>query len=187
MRVAVRAGSLKPAVCSFRPSERTHTNPSERRTLPFLPRSRATNPAERRRMRPSGLTASTPSEASFAGGRGERTRGTANVRFFVAGTAAMVLVTAPSGPDRPRPQPSRPCAHADCTEPAWLSLSETRGCPAPGGQQCSDTLPDETRGLLDPGKHTVGRVLSVSRFALTSTSRSWSTPTQLGNRLSSTW
>jgi hypothetical protein len=186
MRVAVRAGSLKPAVCSFRPSERTHTNPRERRTLPFLPRSRATNPAERRRMRPSGLTASTPSEASFAGGRGERTRGTANVRFFVAGTAAMVLVTAPSGPDRPRPQPSRPCAHADCTEPAWLSLSETRGCPRPADSSVQ-TRSQTRRAVCWIPANTVGRVLSISRFALTSTSRSWSTPTQLGNRLSSTW
>jgi hypothetical protein len=40
----VRARSLKPAVCSaFLPSERTGANPSERRTLPSLPRSQAPN------------------------------------------------------------------------------------------------------------------------------------------------
>jgi hypothetical protein len=42
---AVRARSLKPAVCrGFHASERTRPNPSERRTLPSLPRSQAPNP-----------------------------------------------------------------------------------------------------------------------------------------------
>jgi hypothetical protein len=49
--------------------------------------------------------------------------------------------------------PAEGPAHVD--SPAlspWLSLSETRDCPAPGGQHCSNTLPDETRDLLDPIK-----------------------------------
>ncbi len=38
----VRAGALKPPVCrAFPPTERTRANPSERRTLPSLPQSRA--------------------------------------------------------------------------------------------------------------------------------------------------
>src|ERR671935_1150160 len=42
----VRASSLKRAVCRrFRTIERTRVNPSERRTLPFLPRNQAPDSA----------------------------------------------------------------------------------------------------------------------------------------------
>ena len=63
----VRARSLKTAVCSdSRPHQRTRANPSERRTLPFLPRIQALNSGSvsltetrrrfRRRRRPERLT-----------------------------------------------------------------------------------------------------------------------------------
>ncbi len=65
----------------------------------------------------------------------------------------------------------------------WLRLLRTGSGTGPGTR--SDPLRDQVSRLLPP-PNTIGRVLKVNRFPLSSASRSWSTPTQLGNKLSST-
>jgi len=52
----------------FRPSERTQANPSERRTLPFLPRIQTPNPESRAGRRTA------PTARSLRGGERERDR-----------------------------------------------------------------------------------------------------------------
>jgi hypothetical protein len=73
----VRARSLKPPVCrSFRAGERTEPNPSERRTLPSLPRE----PECRIRTRRASLHPLAP----FTDGPGAQTRGSHTPRHVFA-------------------------------------------------------------------------------------------------------